>query len=217
MGQKVHPKLLRLGPSLGNGWHTVGYAKSKDYASFIAADLKVRRMIKAKYEAAQVGNILSEFSKTKAVLNIHCKKPGVIVGSGGSEITLLKNAIADLTNMEDVVINVHEIRYADLDAILVAKSIASQLERRVSFRKAMKKSIQSSMRQGAQGIKISCAGRLGGAEIARVEKYMEGKIPLHTLKADVDYAPAVANTSYGVIGVKVWIYREKKISHWSQR
>ncbi len=217
MGQKVHPKLFRLGPNLGNGWNTVGYSKSKDYSHLIAADLEVRRMIKKKYEAAQVSSILSEFSKTKALLNIHCRRPGVIVGSGGGEISTLKSAISAITNLEDIVINIHEIRYPDLDAELVAKSVASQLERRVSFRKAMKKSIQSSMRQGARGIKISCAGRLGGAEIARTEKYMEGTIPLHTLKADVDYALATAQTSYGVIGVKVWVYKEKKSAHWSQK
>jgi small subunit ribosomal protein S3 len=217
MGQKVHPKLFRLGPSLGNGWNTVGYSKSKDYRGLISADLQVRQMIKKKYEAAQVSSILSEFSKTRALLNIHCRRPGVIVGSGGGEISALKQSISAITNLEEVVINVHEIRYPDLDATLVAKSIASQLERRVSFRKAMKKSIQSSMRQGAQGIKISCAGRLGGAEIARTEKYMEGTIPLHTLKADVDHALEIAQTSYGVIGVKVWIYKEKKSAHWSHK
>jgi small subunit ribosomal protein S3 len=174
-------------------------------------------MIRQKYESAQVSAILVEFSKTRALVNIHCRRPGVIVGSGGAEISSLKSAISQITNLPEVVINVHEIRYPDLDAALVAKSIASQLERRVSFRKAMKKSIQSSMRQGAQGIKISCAGRLGGAEIARTEKYMEGKIPLHTLKADVDHALDIAKTTYGIIGVKVWIYREKKNSHLGQK
>lgn len=217
MGQKVHPKLFRLGPSLGNGWSTVNYSRSKDYKSFLFADLQVRKMIRQKYESAQVSAILVEFSKTRALVNIHCRRPGVIVGSGGAEISSLKSAISEITNLPEVVINVHEIRYPDLDAALVAKSIASQLERRVSFRKAMKKSIQSSMRQGAQGIKISCAGRLGGAEIARTEKYMEGKIPLHTLKADVDHALDIAKTTYGIIGVKVWIYREKKNSHLGQK
>lgn len=183
------------------------YARSQDYSSRVAANLTLRKEIEGKYAAAQIAKISSEFSKLRATVNIYCRKPGMIVGTGGSEVEALRARISKLLSTPEVIINVHEVKNPDLDAVLVAKSVATQLEKGLSFRKIMKKAVQSSMRQGALGIKIACAGRLAGAEIARTEKQSEGTIPLHTLRAMVEHAKVEANTPYGVIGVKVWIYR----------
>jgi small subunit ribosomal protein S3 len=183
------------------------YARSQSYSSMVASNLTLRKEIEGKYAAAQIAKIYSEFSKLRTSVNIHCRKPGMIVGPGGSEVEALRARISKLLATPEVVINVHEVKAPDLDAVLVAKSVATQLEKGLSFRKVMKKAVQSSMRQGALGIKVACAGRLAGAEIARTEKQSEGTIPLHTLRAMVEHAKVEANTPYGVIGVKVWIYR----------
>lgn len=183
------------------------YARSGEYGSMVASNLKLRKEIEGKYAAAQIAKISSEFSKLRAAVNIYCRKPGMIVGPGGSEVEALRSRISKLLSAPEVVINVHEVKSPDLEAVLVAKSVATQLEKGLSFRKVMKKAVQASMRQGALGIKVACSGRLAGAEIARTEKQSEGTIPLHTLRAMVEHAKVEANTPYGVIGVKVWIYR----------
>lgn len=186
------------------------YARSKDYSSMVSLNLKLRKEIENKYGAAQISRVSSEFSKLNALVNIYCRKPGIVVGSGGAEVEALRGRIAKLLGVSEVVVNVHEVKNPDSDCVLVAKSVAVQLEKGLAFRKVMKKAVQSAMRQGALGIKIACAGRLAGAEIARTEKQSEGTIPLHTLRAMVEHAKVEARTPYGVIGVKVWIYRGEK-------
>jgi len=207
MGQKVNPNTFRLGNKLVNNWHMIAYSRTKNYGKAVNMNLRIRKTVEDGCKAAQVSKIISEFSNTKLILHIHCRRPGVVVGSTGAGIDSLKKAIFDISHIKDIVINVHEVKYPDLDPNLVAGSVAAQLQKRVAFKKAMKRSVQSSMKQGAQGVQITCSGRLGGAEIARTEKYMEGKLPLHTLRADVEQAKAEAKTPYGIIGVKVWIYR----------
>lgn len=210
MGQKVNPNSFRLGPRLCNRWSFMCYARSRDYGPMVALNLKIRKEIEDKYSAAQIAKISSEFSKLRATVNVYCRKPGVVVGTGGSEVEALRTRISKLLNTPEVIVNVHEVKNPDLDATLVAKSVAFQLEKGMSFRKVMKKAVQSSMRQGALGVRVACSGRLAGAEIARTEKQSEGTIPLHTLRAMVEHAKVEANTPYGVIGVKVWIYRSEQ-------
>ena len=206
MGQKVDPRGFRVGPTLHKKWHSTLYAEN-NYGDLLIEDLKIRRLVEKNCATSGVSKVLIERPSNKSVIiNIHVRKPGAIIGKSGADIDKLKKKIATMTEGE-IYINVHEVKRADTDATLVAQSIAQQLEKRISFRRAMKRSMQSSMKQGAKGIKIACSGRLGGAEIARTEWYREGRVPLHTLRADIDYATFEAHTTYGVIGIKVWIYK----------
>ncbi len=205
MGQKVNPHGFRVGPTLYKNWDSVLYAE-KDYAEKLLQDLKIRSLIMKKYKLAQVSRVIIQRPSGNIVINIHAKKPGIIIGKSGSDIEQLKKDVQKIASAE-VFINIHEIKKPGVDAAVTAQTIAQQLENRVSFRKAMKTAIQNSFKQGGKGIKVACSGRLGGAEIARTEWYREGRVPLHTLRADIDYGTAEAMTTYGVIGIKVWIYR----------
>ena len=205
MGQKVNPHGIRLG--IVKTWDAKWYA-DKDFATNLHEDIKIRKAIKTDKQlaSADVSRIEIERSEKRLKLTIHTAKPGMVIGRGGAGIEDIKNKLKKLTDKK-VDINIMEIRQPDLDALLVAENIASQLERRIAFRRAMKQSVGRTMRLGAKGIKIACSGRLGGAEIARSESYREGSIPLHTLRADIDYGFAEANTTYGRIGIKVWIFK----------
>lgn len=203
MGQKVSPIGLRVG--IIRDWESKWYA-DKDYGDLLLEDVKIREYLKGKLKDASVSRVEIERAANRVNVTIHTAKPGMVIGKGGSEVEVIRAHIAKLSNKK-VHINISEIKRPDLDATLVAESIAQQLERRVSFRRAMKQSIQRSIRSGAKGIKTAVSGRLGGAEIARSEGYSEGTVPLHTLRADIDYGTAEAHTTYGRIGVKVWIYR----------
>ncbi|MBA4150967.1 MAG: 30S ribosomal protein S3 [Acinetobacter sp.] len=204
MGQKVHPIGIRLGviKKHNANW----YASPKQYAEFLLADLKTRDFLLTRLKAASVSNILIERPSENARITISTARPGVLIGKKGEDVERLRTDVAKIMGMP-VQINIEEIRKPDLDAKLVAENIASQLERRVMFRRAMKRAVQNSMRAGAKGIKVEVSGRLGGAEIARTEWYREGRVPLHTLRADIDYSIIRAETTYGCIGVKVWIFK----------
>ncbi|PZE19134.1 30S ribosomal protein S3 [Paenibacillus xerothermodurans] len=204
MGQKVNPVGLRIG--IIRDWESKWYA-GKDFGDLLLEDVKIREYLKQKLKESAVSHIDIERAANRVNVTIHTAKPGMVIGKGGAEIEVLRARVAELSNGKKVHINIAEIKNPELDAILVAESIAQQLERRVSFRRAMKQAIQRTMRAGAKGIKTSVSGRLGGAEIARQEGYSEGTVPLHTLRADIDYGTAEAHTTYGRIGVKVWIYR----------
>ncbi|OGX68546.1 MAG: 30S ribosomal protein S3 [Paenibacillus sp. RIFOXYA1_FULL_44_5] len=204
MGQKVNPVGLRVG--IIRDWESKWYA-GKDYGDLLLEDIKIREYLKNKLKDSSVSHIEIERAANRANVTIHTAKPGMVIGKGGAEVEVIRAHLAKLTNNKKVHINISEIKNPEMDAILVAESIAQQLERRVSFRRAMKQAIQRTMRSGALGIKTMVSGRLGGAEIARSEGYSEGTVPLHTLRADVDYGTAEAHTTYGRIGVKVWIYR----------
>jgi len=203
MGQKVHPYGFRLG--FNRTWHSRWFA-TREYQSYLHEDIKLRRELKRRLSHAGVSEVDIERFATKLKVNIQTSRPGIIIGKRGAEVDKLRDELQRRTKAE-VHINIIEIQRPETDAQLVAESIALQLERRVAFRRAMKKGIESAFRFGAQGIKIRCAGRLNGAEIARAEWYQEGRLPLHTLKADIDFGFAEANTTYGKIGVKTWIYR----------
>ena len=203
MGQKVNPIGLRVG--IIRDWESKWYA-DKDYANLLHEDLKVREYIAQRLNDASVSKVEIERAANRINVSVHTAKPGMVIGKGGTEVEALRKALNQLTGKR-VHINIIEIKKADLDAKLVAENIARQLENRVSFRRAQKQAIQRSMRAGAQGIKTMVSGRLGGADIARSEQYSEGTVPLHTLRADIDYAHAEADTTYGKLGVKVWIYR----------
>ena len=203
MGQKVNPVGLRVG--IIRDWESKWYA-GKDYADLLHEDLKVREYIAKRLSDASVSKIEIERAANRINVTVHTAKPGMVIGKGGTEVEALRKALNQLTGKR-VHINILEIKRADVDATLVAENIARQLENRVSFRRAQKQAIQRSMRAGAQGIKTQTSGRLGGADIARAEHYSEGTVPLHTLRADIDYGTAEADTTYGKIGVKVWIYR----------
>ena len=203
MGQKVNPHGLRLG--VIKTWDAKWYA-DKDYAKNLHEDIKIRKMLKEKLYTSNVSQIIIERAANRVKVTIHTSKPGMVIGRGGSGIENIKKWLKQLTN-KAVDVNIAEIKQAELDATLVAENIAAQLEKRIAFRRAMKQSVTRTMRMGAKGIKITCGGRLGGAEIARTESYREGSIPLHTLRADIDYGTAEAATTYGRIGVKVWIYK----------
>lgn len=205
MGQKVNPHGLRVG--IIKDWDTKWYADDKNFADFLVEDNKIREFLKPRLYAAGVSKIEIERTAGKIKLNIHVAKPGMVIGKGGAGIEELRKDLEKLTNNKSVSINITEIRVPEMDAQLVAENIAAQLEKRISFRRAMKQAMQRTMRAGAKGIKTMCAGRLGGAEIARSEWYREGTIPLQTLRADIDYGFAEAHTTYGRIGVKVWIYK----------
>ena len=207
MGQKVHPTGIRLG--IVKDWTSKWYADSKTFPGYIKADHLMRDYIKRKLKDASVSRIVIERPAGKANITIFTARPGIVIGKKGEDIEKLRAEVADLCNMviSDVRININEVRKPELDAQLVAEGIAQQLERRVMFRRAMKRAVTNTMRVGAEGIKVKVGGRLNGAEIARSEWYHEGRVPLHTLRADIDYGLAEANTTYGVIGVKVWIFK----------
>ena len=203
MGQKVHPIGFRLG--VIKTWDSRWYAE-KDFPALVIEDKKIRTFLKKKLYHSGVSNIEIERAANKVKVIIHTSRPGIVIGKKGSEIEALKNELVKLVKRE-VMIDIQEVRKPEIDAQLVAENVASQLERRVAFRRAMKKAVGNTLKFGAQGIKISCAGRLGGAEMARREWYREGRVPLHTLRADIDYGFAQAHTTYGVIGVKVLIFK----------
>ena len=203
MGQKVHPKGFRVG--ILEGWESRWYAE-KEYATLLHDDIRIREFIKKRLYHAGIAKIEVERAANKAKINIYTARPGIVIGKKGVEIEKLKVELAKQTDRE-VYLNIHEVRRPDLDAQLVSENVALQLERRIAFRRAMKESVARATRMGAQGVKVRCSGRLGGAEIARTEWYREGRVPLHTLRADISYGVAEARTTYGVIGVKVWIFR----------
>ena len=204
MGQKVNPIGLRLG--INRTWDSRWYSGKGEYGKLLHEDKKIREALQKQLKQAAVSKIVIERPHKKCRVTIHSARPGVVIGKKGADIEKLRKEVAKLTD-SDVVINIIEIRKPELDAKLVAESIAQQLERRVAFRRAMKRAVQSAMRLGAEGIRINCSGRLGGAEIARLEWYREGRVPLHTLRADIDFGYGLAQTAYGVIGVKVWIFK----------
>ncbi len=208
MGQKVHPVGIRLG--IVKDHNSIWYADSKNYSSQLIADMEVRQYIEKALENASVSRIVIERPAQTARITIHTARPGIVIGKKGEDVDRLRKDLADKMGVP-VHINIEEIRKPDLDAKLVAQNVAQQLERRVMFRRAMKRVVQNAMRQGAEGIKVQVGGRLGGAEIARSEWYREGRVPLHTLRADIDYATHEAVTTYGIIGVKVWIFKGEVI------
>jgi len=210
MGHKVHPTGIRLG--IAKDWNSKWYAGKKHYADYLIADLKVRDMLRKKLAQAGISKILIERPAQNARVTIHTARPGVVIGKRGEDIEKLRKEVSDLMGVP-AHINVTEVRKPELDAQLVAESIAQQLERRIMFRRAMKRAVGNSMRLGALGIKVNVAGRLNGAEIARSEWYREGRVPLHTLRADVDYGVATAFTTYGTCGVKVWIFKGEIMEH----
>lgn len=203
MGQKVNPIGFRLG--VIKTWDSKWYAES-DYAKNLHEDLKIRQFLKKRLYSAGISKIEIERAANKTKINIHAARPGLIIGKKGAEVELLKKDLAGITAKE-VFININEVRKPELDAQLVAENVALQLERRIAFRRAMKKSVTSTLKFGAKGIRITCSGRLGGAEMSRTEWYREGRVPLHTLRADIDYGFAEAKTTYGIIGVKVLIFK----------
>ena len=204
MGQKIHPTGFRL--SVSRNWSSRWYANNSDFAGMLQEDIKVREYLKAKLKNAAVSRILIERPAKNARITIFSARPGVVIGKKGEDIELLKKELA-LRLGVPVAVNIEEVRKPEIDAQLIADSITQQLEKRIMFRRAMKRAMQNAMRLGAQGIKIMSSGRLNGAEIARREWYREGRVPLHTLKADIDYATSEAETTYGIIGVKVWVYK----------
>lgn len=209
MGQKVNPIGLRLG--INRTWDSRWYAED-DYATLLHEDLRLRDFLRQRLQAAGVSRVVIERPAKKPRVTIYAARPGVVIGRKGQDIEALRKELNAVAGGE-VAINIVEIRKPEIDAQLVAESIAQQLERRVAFRRAMKRAVQSAMRLGAQGIRINCSGRLGGAEIARMEWYREGRVPLHTLRADIDYGIAVAKTTYGTCGVKVWVFKGEILAH----
>lgn len=207
MGQKVHPHGFRLG--ITRTWDSRWYSQ-REYGDFLIEDLRIREFVKKRLAQASISRIEVERAAGKIKLIIHTARPGVVIGPKGSEIDKLRRQLLELTDKE-VIVDVKEIRRPEIDAQLVAENVAQQLERRIAFRRAMKKSVTSALKSGAKGIRIATAGRLGGAEMARREWYREGRVPLHTLRADIDYGFAQATTTYGVIGVKVWIFKGEMI------
>jgi small subunit ribosomal protein S3 len=209
MGQKINPVGLRLG--INRTWDSRWYA-DRDYADLLHSDLKLRGFLHSRLQQAGVSRVVIERPAKKARVTIHSARPGVVIGKKGADIEKLRVELAKMTG-SDVNLNIVEIRKPEIDAKLIAENISNQLERRVAFRRAMKRAVQSAMRLGAQGIRINCSGRLGGAEIARMEWYREGRVPLHTLRADVDYGVATAKTTYGTCGVKVWVFKGEILAH----
>ena len=209
MGQKVNPVGLRLG--INRTWDSRWFAR-KEYGNLLLDDLGLRRFLHQRLGQAGVSRVVIERAAKKTRITLHSARPGVVIGKKGADIEKLRTDIAKLTDSE-VSLNIVEIRKPEIEAKLIADSIAQQLERRVAFRRAMKRAVQSAMRLGAQGIRINCSGRLGGAEIARMEWYREGRVPLHTLRADVDFAYGTAKTTYGVCGVKVWVFKGEILAH----
>jgi small subunit ribosomal protein S3 len=210
MGQKINPIGLRLG--INRTWDSRWFAQKGEYGKLLHEDMAIRAALMKLLKQAAVSKIIIERPHKKCRVTIHSARPGVVIGKKGADIEKLRKTVSKLTNA-DVTINILEVRKPEIDATLVADSIAQQLERRVAFRRAMKRAVQSAMRLGAEGIKITCAGRLGGAEIARTEWYREGRVPLHTLRADIDYGTAEAETAFGICGVKVWIFKGEILEH----
>ncbi len=210
MGNKVKPIVMRLG--VNRTWESRWYAERGEYATLLHEDLKIRTMLMKELRQAGVSRVVIERPHKKCRVTIHSARPGVIIGKKGADIEKLKSRIGKMTDSE-VHLNIVEVRKPEIDAQLVAESIAQQLERRVGFRRAMKRAVQSAMRLGALGIRINCGGRLGGAEIARTEWYREGRVPLHTLRADIDYGVAEAMTAYGICGVKIFIFKGEIMEH----
>jgi len=208
MGQKVNPIGFRVG--ITRGWESVWYAADKYFGTMLREDIKMRRFIKEKIKHAGVSRIIIERPAGKVKVTVHTARPGVIIGRKGSEIETLRTDLMRQFNQE-VQVFIVEIKRPEAEAQLVAENIAFQLERRVAFRRAMKRAVQGAMRMGAKGVRINCSGRLGGADIARMEWYREGRVPLHTLRADIDYGVAEAKTTYGIIGVKVWVFNGEKL------
>jgi small subunit ribosomal protein S3 len=207
LGQKTHPVGLRLG--IIKSWNS-SWFDEKNFADKLNEDLRLRKYVRSRLDKAAVSKIEIERTAKRVILTVHTARPGIVIGKKGAEVDKLREELRALTNKE-VQININEIKKPELDAYLVAENVARQLEGKVSFRRAMKKAITSTMRIGAEGIKIMCSGRLGGAEMARTEQYKDGRIPLHTLRADIDYATFTAQTTYGSIGVKVWIFNGEVI------
>src|SRR5271155_5610297 len=210
MGQKINPIGLRLG--INRTWDSRWFAGKNEYGKLLHEDVQIREILHKQLKQAAVSRIVIERPHKKCRVTIHSARPGVVIGKKGADIEKLRKEVAKLTD-SDVVINIIEIRKPELNAKLVAESIAQQLERRVPFRRVMKRAVQSAMRLGAEGIRINCSGRLGAAEIARVEWYREGRVPLHTLRADIDYGTATAKTTYGTCGVKVWVFKGEIMAH----
>lgn len=211
MGQKVHPIGIRLG--ITRDWASTWYADTKQFPGYVYGDFLVRKFLKEKLKEASVSRIQIERPARKANITIHTARPGIVIGKKGEDIERLRAEVSRILKLplQDVRLNIEEIRKPELDALLVAEGIAQQLERRIMFRRAMKRAVTNTMRLGAQGIKVKVGGRLNGAEIARSEWYREGRVPLHTFRADIDYGFAEAKTTYGIIGVKVWIFRGEVI------
>ncbi len=210
MGQKINPIGLRLG--INRTWDSRWFANTGEYGKLLHEDIKIRRDLKKRLYQAGVSRIIIERPHKKCRITIYAARPGVIIGKKGADIEKLRSKLATMTK-SDVKLNIVEIRKPEIDSKLVAENIAQQLERRVAFRRAMKRAVQSAMRLGAGGIRINCGGRLGGAEIARTEWYREGRVPLHTLRADIDYGTATAKTAYGTCGVKVWVFKGEVLEH----
>ena len=210
MGQKVNPIGLRLG--INRTWDSRWYAEGAEYSTMLHEDIEIRKVLHKRLNQAGVAKIVIERPAKRARVTIHTARPGVVIGKKGADIEKLRGDLAKMTKGE-VALNIVEIRKPEIDATLIAENIAQQLERRVAFRRAMKRAVQSAMRLGAEGIRITCGGRLGGAEIARTEWYREGRVPLHTLRADVDYGSATANTAYGTCGIKVWVFKGEILEH----
>lgn len=204
MGQKVHPKGLRLG--ITKDWDAKWFGDKKNFSATLLEDVKIRQYIKKKLYAAGISRVLCERAANRLRISIYTAKPGIVIGRGGTEVEILRKELEKMTGKQ-VHISIVEIKTPELDAQLVAENVAAQIEKRVAFRRAMKQVVSRAMKMGAKGIKVACSGRLAGAEIARTEWYSEGKVPLHTLRADIDYGFCEAKTTYGRIGVKVWIYR----------
>ena len=210
MGQKVNPVGFRVG--INRTWDSRWYANDRSYADMLHEDLKLREHLNERLVQAGLSRVVIERPAKRARITIHTARPGVVIGKKGADIEVLRKELSLITG-GDVHLNILEIRKPELDARLVAENISQQLVRRIAFRRAMKRAVQSAMRLGAEGIRINCAGRLGGAEIARTEWYREGQVPLHTLRADIDYGTATAKTTYGTCGVKVWVYRGEILAH----
>ena len=210
MGQKVNPIGFRLG--INRTWDSRWYANTDNYGDMLHEDLKLRNCLESRLKQAGLSKIVIERPAKRARITIHTARPGVVIGKKGADIETLRTELVKQTG-GDVSLNIVEIRKPEIEANLIAENIAQQLERRIAFRRAMKRAVQSAMRLGAQGIRINCGGRLGGAEIARTEWYREGQVPLHTLRADIDYGTATAHTTYGTCGVKVWVYKGEILAH----
>lgn len=205
MGQKSHPYLFRVG--IIKTWRSQWFARKKEYANWVYEDFSLRKFVKEQYSSASISQVIIKRASGKVRVEIHTAKPGVIIGRKGADIDRLREELQRITKNKEIIIDVKEIKNPALEGQLVAENVAFQLMKRIAFRRVMKKAVTQSMSAGAGGIKIMCSGRLGGAEMARREKYLEGKVPLHTLRADIDYGFAEAKTTYGLIGVKVWVYR----------
>ena len=203
MGQKTHPKGLRL--EVNKNWTSNWFPKKNAYATDLAQDIKLRKYLKKRLQDASVASIVVERTSQAITVTIYTARPGIVIGRGGEEVSRLKKEVAKLCNTEDIHLNINEVKRPELNAELVGQNIASQLVKKMPYRRVLNKTMQSTMRMGAEGIRINVSGRLGGVEIARSERFMEGRVPLHTLRADIDYALVEAHTTYGIIGIKVWI------------